>query len=158
MRMMTMGRWTTIACGVLVAGSAASGGVPVTTSSTTTTVVASTTTTTLFGGCDVAATFESVLCRLDALVAYCQGSNDFGRLKQGIVGTATKARKQCLKASTSTGKTVSNQLKKCAKTLDTLRHRLDTHNAKDLIPLAVRDYLRNDVVAPLRSDVNALRP
>ena len=53
---------------------------------------------------------------------------------------------------------MANQLKKCAKTLDTLRHRLDTHNAKDLIAQDVRDYLRNDIVAPLKSDVSALRP
>ncbi len=143
-----------VACAVLVAGSAAPAGAQV---STTTTTSTSTTTTTLFGGCDVSATFESILCRGDALVAYVQGSGDLGRLKQGLVASATKARKQCGKASTATHKVASNQLKKCSKTLDTFRHKLDSHSAKKLIVQDVRDYLRNDVVQPLRTDVDTLR-
>ena len=106
----------------------------------------------------MAPSFTSVLCRLDALVLYVQGSSDLGRLKQGIVGTATKARKQCKKASDAgAGKVASNQLKKCAKTLDTFRHKLDSNNAKNLISAEVRDYLRDDIASPLRADVNSLR-
>ena len=57
MRMMTTGGWAAIACGVLLAGSAASGGVPATTSTSTTTTSTSTTTTTLFGGCEMTPAF-----------------------------------------------------------------------------------------------------
>jgi len=128
----------------------------VTTSTTTTTT--STTTTTLFGGCTVEVSFTSVLCRLDALVSYVGGATDLGRTKANLTATATKAQKQCRKASGfGTGKKASNQLKKCAKTIDTFSHTLDSHSAKKIIPADTRSFLRNDVAGPLQSDVNSLR-
>jgi hypothetical protein len=124
----------------------------VTTSSTTTT------TTTLFGGCTVEVSFTSVLCRLDALVSYVDAAPDLGRSKGQLGNSARKARKQCGKASEiGTGKKASNQLKKCAKTIDTFRHKLDSHSAKQIIPDTTRALLREDVAGPLHSDVNALR-
>jgi hypothetical protein len=139
--------------GVLIATSTALAGGATTTSTTT-----STTTTTVFGGCAAGPTFESILCRLDALVAYVEGAADLGRLQANIGNSARKARKQCGKAADATRRKVaSNQLKKCAKSLDTFRHKLDSNNAKKIVPEPTRAYLRGDVAAPLRSDVNALR-
>jgi hypothetical protein len=141
--------------GVLLVAATALAGTPATTSTSTTST--STTTTTLFGGCVVEASYTSILCRLDALVSYVGSATDLGRVKGGVAASASKARKQCGKASQSTGKVASNQLKKCAKTLDTFRHKLDSHSAKQIVPEATRSYLRNDVASPLRSDVNGLR-
>jgi hypothetical protein len=149
-----MTRLWTVSVGVfLMAGVALGGGATTSTSTST-----STTTTTLFGGCVVEATYDSIICRLDALVAWVDAGTDLGRSKGNLGNSARKARKQCGKAAqVGTGKVASNQLKKCAKTLDTFRHKLDSHSAKQIIPLETRSYLRNDIAAPLRSDVNTLR-
>jgi len=136
---------------VLMAGLAFGG-------NSTTTTTSSTTTTTLFGGCAVEASFDSILCRIDALIASVNAASDLGRLKQGAVNSVQKAKKQCAKAQgAGTGKTALNQLKKCAKTLDSFRHKLASNNARKIIPQETRDFFRDDIAAPLRSDVNALR-
>jgi hypothetical protein len=144
--------------GVVLAAGLAFAGSLTTTSVTTTSTTSATTTTTLFGGCVAEVSFTSVLCRLDALVSYVDGATDLGRSKGQLGNSARKARKQCGKASElATGKKASNQLKKCAKTLDTFRHKLASHSAKQIIPAETRSLLREDVAAPLHSDVNALR-
>jgi hypothetical protein len=85
-------------------------------------------------------------------------ATDLGRSKGQLASSAAKARRQCGKASDfGTGKKASNQLKKCAKTIDTFRHKLDSHSAKQIIPAETRSLLREDVAGPLHSDVNALR-
>jgi hypothetical protein len=127
-------------------------------STTTVSTTSTTTTTTLFGGCTVEVSFTSVNCRLAALVSYVDGATDLGRTKGSLGSTARKAQNQCQKASTfGTGKKASNQLKKCAKTIDTFSHKLDSHSAKQIIPADTRSFLRNDVAGPLHSDVNSLR-
>jgi hypothetical protein len=151
-----MTRWMGVCGVVLSVGIAFAGGSVSTTTVTTTST--STTTTTLFGGCTVEVSFTSVLCRLDALVAYVDAATDLGRSKGQLGASARKARKQCGRASEfGTGKKASNQLKKCAKTIDTFRHKLDSHSAKQIIPAETRSLLREDVAGPLHSDVNALR-
>ena len=138
------------ACGMLLATTVVhAGGL----SSTTT----STTTTTLPGGCDVAPVFSSILCRLDVLVASVEGATDLGRLKEGVVNSARKARRQCQNAAAATGRTASNQLKKCGRTLINFRHKLDSNNAHKVIPDATRNVLRNDMAEPLRNDIKTLR-
>jgi hypothetical protein len=151
MGMMT--RWLGISAVLLSAGLVfGQSTTTVTTSST------ATTTTTLFGGCTVEVSFTSVLCRLDALVTYVDGATDLGRSKGQLAASARKARKQCGKASDfATGKKASTQLKKCAKTIDTFRHKLDSHSAKQIIPAETRSFLRENVGAQLHSDVNGLR-
>jgi hypothetical protein len=122
------------------------------------TTTSSTTTTTLFGGCVAGPSYDSILCRIDALVAFVQSAIDLGRVKGGVTSSAQKARRQCGKASQAgTGKVVSNQLKKCAKTLDTFRHKLASHSARQIVPETTRAHLRDDVAAPIRTDVNTLR-
>jgi hypothetical protein len=127
-------------------------------STTTVTTTSTTTTTTLFGGCTVEVSFTSVMCRLGALVSYVDGASDLGRTKGSLSSTALKAQKQCQKAANfATGKKASNQLKKCAKTIDTFSHKLDSHSAKQIIPSDTRSFLRSTVAGPLKSDVTSLR-
>jgi hypothetical protein len=146
-------RWTAVGLGVVLATRLAFGG-----ESTSTSTTSSTTTTTLLGGCTVEATFDSILCRIDALIAEVEAATDMGRLKQNILNSANKAKKQCTRAETAgTGKVATTQLKKCAKSLDTFRHKLGSNNARKIIPETTRSHFRDDLAAPLRSDVNGLR-
>jgi hypothetical protein len=154
--MTTTSRAVLLACGVVLGGGVASAGGPATTSTTTTTSAVSTTTT-LFGGCEVSATFESILCRLDALGAWIESSNDLGRMKQGLSASAANARTRCGRAQTATGRTVTNQLRRCSKTLQSFRHRVGSLIGRRVIAEDVRDLLRDGVAAPLRSDILALR-
>jgi hypothetical protein len=153
-----MRTWISTAAGVmLAAATAALAGAATSTTTSTTTSLASTTTT-LPGGCLVEASFDSILCRLDNLVTVVDQSTGLARLKGGALGSAKKARTQCGKAaSAGTGKVASNALKKCAKTIDTFRHKLDSNNAHKLIVKDVRDELRDTLAAPIRADVNTLR-
>jgi hypothetical protein len=139
---------------VLIAASAAQAGQGTTTTTTTT---AASTTTTIFGGCAVAATFESILCRLDALEAWIESSSELGRMKAGLAATAGNARDRCGRAQASTGRTVSNQLKRCSKTLASFRHRVGSLIGRKVIAKDVRDLLREEIAGPLRDDVSALR-
>lgn len=117
----------------------------------------SSTTTTLAGGCTLAPTFDSILCLLDALVTDVDGASDLGRLKAGIRSAAVKARKQATKArDAGTGKVAKTQLKKAAHTLTTFEHKLDSNNAKKLIPQATRDALRAQS-AQIRGEMQGLR-
>lgn len=124
---------------------------------TTTSASTSTTTTTLAGGCAVAPTYESILCRIDLLVADVTAAGDLGRLRQGILNAITKARKQAARAAQAgTGKIAKNQLKKCAKSLESFRHKLDSHSAKKIVPQATRDAFRQRA-ADVKTDVGTLR-
>src|SRR5262245_38478811 len=116
-----------------------------------------TTTTLLPSGCADAATYADILCRLDALITDVQSATDLGRLKSGILAAATKARKQAAKAADSSqSKVAKTQLKKCAHSLDSFRHKLDSNNAKKIIPLTTRETLRTSA-RDIKTDVGALR-
>lgn len=116
-----------------------------------------TTTTVPAGGCDRAPTYASILCRLDALVTDVGAATDLGCLKRGLLGAATKARKQARKAAdTAKSKTAKTQLKKCARSLDAFRHKLDSNNAKTIVPAAIRDGFR-EVANAIKTDATALR-
>jgi hypothetical protein len=143
---------------VVLAGVAVGGGTTTTTTVVTTTTTSSTTTTTVPGGCVDDQSFVSVLCQLDALVALVDGSTDLGRFKQGVLNAVQKAGKQAGKASDSctNKRTRSNQLKKSAQSLDSFRHKLDSNNAKRVIPSSTRDLLRS-MASSIRSDINTLR-
>ena len=124
--------------------------------STTTTTVAGSTTTTLLGGCVPAASFESIICELDALVAQVSAETDLGRLKQNVVNSANKALKQATKASTGKSRVAKEQLKKCAQSLDVFRHKLSSLNARHLVPHDSRALLQSQA-AGIRQDVVTLR-
>jgi hypothetical protein len=123
----------------------------------TTTTTTPTTSTTLPGACVTAPTYESILCRLDLLVADVTAAGDLGRLQRGLVKSVSKARRQAGKAAeASTGKKAKNRLKKCAKTLQSFRHKLDSNNAKKIIPQGTRDGFRTRA-EEIGTDVVALR-
>jgi hypothetical protein len=124
---------------------------------TTTTVIPTSTTTTTLEGCAVGATFASVLCRLDALIASVNAANDLGSAKTSLLNAVTKARGQAQAASTATkAKSQKAQLKKCAKSLQAFGHKLATKKAKKAIPQGTRDALAGEATA-IRADVLALR-
>ena len=101
--------------------------------------------------------FESILCLLDALVADVDASSDLGRFKTGILKAAQKARKQTGKAADAgTGKVARNGLKKTAHTLVTFEHKLDSNNAKKLIPEVTRIGFRQ-ASSQIRSEIDTLR-
>ena len=135
---------------ILVGTMAHAGGTPTTTTTNTTT-------TTLASSCEIAPVFSSILCRLDELVAAVDARTDLGRLKDGVSKSVRKARRQCQTAASATGRTASNQLKKCGKTLGNFRHKLDSNNAHKIIPDATRSLLRDDLAEPLRNDIKTLR-
>jgi hypothetical protein len=110
----------------------------------------------LAGTCAHAPTFESILCLLDQLVADVGNATDLGRLKSGLLTGVKKARKQAGKASGATGKVARNQVKKASHTLKTFEHKLDSNNAKRLIPAATRDRL-TQASSEIRSLLDALR-
>ncbi len=117
----------------------------------------STTTTTLESRCALAPTFDSILCLLDALVADVDAASDLGRLKAGIRAAVTKAEKQAVKArDAGTGKVAKTQLKKAVQSLKTFEHKLDSNNAKKLIPQSTRDRLRA-ASAQIRGEMQSLR-
>lgn len=124
--------------------------------SSTTTPVSTTTTTTTPGQCVVAPTYSSILCRIDALLDDVNGSTALGRSQQSIANALAKARKQVAKAQGGSGKVAKNQLKKAAKSLETFRHKLDSHTTKRIIPKPVRDDFR-DRAAAIKTDVGTLR-
>lgn len=133
---------------LLAAAHVHAGGTPTTTS---------TTTTTLASGCVAEPAFSSVLCRLDELVAAVEGATDLGRFREGVLNSARKARRQCQTAAASTGRRASNQLKKCAHTLGSFRHKLDSNNAHRVIPDSTRIALTDYMSVPLQNDVKTLR-
>jgi cob(I)alamin adenosyltransferase len=105
----------------------------------------------------VGATFVSVLCRLDALIASVNAANDLGSAKTSLLNAVTKARGQAQAASTATkAKSQKAQLKKCAKSLQAFGHKLATKKAKKAIPQGTRDALAGEATA-IRADVLALR-
>jgi predicted outer membrane repeat protein len=122
-----------------------------------------TTTTTLPGAtCNQipdGATFASIDCRLDQLVASLNAAQDLGRLKNGIVKAATKARtkKQQAEGFVATGKKKQekNAMKKAVKVLSSFLHKAGSRSARKLIPPATRQML-SDQATPILADMKTL--
>jgi hypothetical protein len=126
------------------------------TSTTSTTGVPTTTTTTLGGECPLAPTFESILCLFDALAGDVS-RDEFGRLKTGIEKALNKARAQAQKAATTDNRKVAKtQLKKSAHSLASFAHKLDSRNARKLVPQTTRDMLQADATV-IRNEIARLR-
>jgi len=126
------------------------------TSTTMASTTSSTTTTTVPGGCTVDATYDSILCRIDALIVVVQDATDLGRFQNGVLTSLQHARKQAATAQAGKLRTAKNQLKKSAHTLDTFRHKLDSLNAKHVIPADTRSTLRA-AADDIRTSINTLR-
>lgn len=135
-----------------------------TTTITTTTTPSSsstTTTTTLASGCGVrAATFASILCRLDALLATVDSAGDLGTTKTALRnGVATaRSKTQAADDSVTAGrkKPASNALKKAARKLIDFDHRLRSLRSRKNIPADTRAALLADA-GPILDDLKTLR-
>jgi len=113
----------------------------------------SSTTSTTLPGCAAVATYESIDCRLDGLVASLDAAQDLGRLKSGLVQAATKARtkKQQAEGFVATGKKKQEKtaMKKAVKALSSFLHKLGSRSARKLIPPATRQILTDQTKAIL---------
>lgn len=106
----------------------------------------STTTTTLPGSCDgpAAPTFESILCRLDQLIALVDGAQDLGKTKKQLARAAQKARDKTAAAQGLVGgkrKKVKNALHKASRRMVSFNFRVRSRTGKKVIPEATRTAL-----------------
>jgi len=125
-------------------------GIPCATTTTTTTLPPA--------GCIGAPTFEDIDCRLDILVAMVQSAQDLGRLKNGLVKSITKARRQKQRAegfAPSSAKKAKKNLKKAAHTMWSFVHKLKSLSAKKVIPEETRNALRAKA-EPIAADMKTL--
>jgi hypothetical protein len=134
-----------------------------TTSSSTTTTHAQTTTTTLpAGDCGnepAAATFASIDCRLDALLADLDAEPGLGTFGPNLVKNVQTAKARKLDAEgfcrASNAKKVEKQLQQSAKALTQYAHRLNGLSARKKIASLRHRFL--DEAAPIQSDLKTLR-
>jgi hypothetical protein len=139
---------------------------PTTTSSTiaTTTTSASTTTTTttttLPSDCSVrAATFESIDCRLDLLVAAVKAARDLGKSKNALLAgvSAGREKKQAAESADAAGsaRRANNALKKSIRKMIGFVHRLNSLRSRKTIPADTRTALLGDA-NPILADLKTL--
>lgn len=127
---------------------------------TTTTVTASTTTTTLSGECGVPApTFESIKCRLRALIAEVDASSNLGKFKKGLLAGAKFAlvRTESGEELQTRGKTktAKKKLKQAGRKMLSFAHRLKSNNAKKSLAAEIREPLAAKATA-LQGDLKTL--
>lgn len=127
---------------------------------TTTTTPGSTTTTTL-NGCGVpAATFSSIECRLDALIARLNAATDLGKLKKGLVKSPVAARTSTQIAEDladgGKNKPAKKKLKQATKRMSSFVHRLKSLTARKKLPAETRTSLI-DEGTPIQADLKTLQ-
>jgi len=133
-----------------------------TTTSTTTTSSkpqGSTTSTTLSPGCTgaPAPTFESIICRLDALAASVQAASDLGATQTPLLNGVNAALSKTQAGNTaSSRKKASNALKKAARKMIDFGHRLRSLRSRKKIPEATRAGLLAQS-EPILADMKTLR-
>ena len=132
-----------------------------TVTTSTTTPASTTTTTTLVSGCGIrAATFASIVCRLDALLATIEAAPDLGTTKTALRNgvAAARSKTQAAEAATMAGrkKPASNALKKAARKLIDFGHRLRSLRSRKNIPAATRAALLAEA-EPILADLKTLR-
>jgi hypothetical protein len=108
----------------------------------------STTTTTLPAGCTAVATFESLNCRLAALVSAVNAESRLGDLQAKLAKTAQKAKqkKEAAEAACAGGnaKKAKKQLQKTGRQLIQFAHRLRSNHARKTVDEAVRAPLADE--------------
>ncbi len=121
------------------------------------------TTSTTLPGCAAVASYASIDCRLDGLVASLDAAQDLGRLKSGLVKVATKARtkKQQAEGFVATGKKKQEKkaMKKAVKALSSFLHKVGSRSARKLIPPGTRQILTdqtNAILADMRTLLGTL--
>ena len=131
--------------------------------STTTSPASTTTTTTVPGDCTgvpLGATFASLGCRLDALIAAIQAETRLGGLQQRVAKPAQKAkeREEVADAACAGGdaKASGRQLKKVVRKLIQLSHRLRSRSARRQVDETVREPLAESADA-IQQDARALK-
>lgn len=130
-----------------------------TASTTSTTTTTTTTSTTLPQGCAAfqAASYDSILCRLNALITRVQGETQLGNYQKLSLKNLqqAKARIEAARGNSNTKK-VRKLLQQGGKAITQYIHRLSSHTASKKLPSALRqDYIKDgNAIAP---DVKALR-
>jgi hypothetical protein len=129
--------------------------------SSTTTPTSTTTTTTLASGCGVrAATFASIICRLEALLATVDAASDLGTtktaLRNGVAAALSKTQAADDSVTAGRKKPASNALKKAARKLIDFDHRLRSLRSRKNIPADTRAALLGDA-GPILDDLKTLR-
>jgi hypothetical protein len=109
-------------------------------------------------GCAALATYESIDCRLDGLIASLNAAQDLGKLKKALVKAATKARTKKQKAegfATGNKKREKKLMKKAVKGLSKFLRKVGSRPATKLIPPAKRQLL-TDQTNPILQDMRTL--
>ena len=116
------------------------------------------TTSTTLPGCAALASYGSIGCRLDTLIASLDAAQDIGRLKSGLLTAATGARTKARKAEdlVATGKTKREKraMKQAVAALAKFLHKASSHLAGRLIPETTRQALidqGNQILADMRT-------
>ena len=132
----------------------------VTTITTTSTVIGSTTSTTLPPGCVAAATFDSILCRLDQESEDVANTPELGNAGTKLAGALNKATSNTTKASDSCNagdaKAAGKQLKKAIRRMIQYNHRLGSNKSRKTIPEEIRTEFLDDGRA-IQEDMKALK-
>jgi hypothetical protein len=119
-----------------------------------------TTTTTVPGGCSGpdAPTFESIICRLERLVALVQAAQDLGTTKTQLTRASTKALDKTRTAQGLVGgkrKKVKNSLHKASRKIVSFNARVRSRNGQRKIPAATREALLG-LGEPILTDMRTL--
>ncbi|MFN8543679.1 MAG: DUF4215 domain-containing protein [Candidatus Binatia bacterium] len=134
-------------------------GVPVCGTTTSTTTITTTTTTqpTGCGGTPAAATFDSVACRVDALLARVRAEPGLGSFQSKLAKNLEQAKSLTAKArGLGSSKKARTLLKQAAKALSQYVHRLGTQAARRKIPDTLRTEFQK-AGANIAPDVQTLR-
>ena len=108
----------------------------------------------------VGPTFESINCRLAALIAAVQDESQLGKQQPKLDAAAQKAkeRQQAAESACAAGdaKAAGKQLKKVVRKLIQFSHRLRSNNARKNIPEEVREPLA-ETADGIQEDARQLR-
>jgi CSLREA domain-containing protein len=139
---------------------------PTTTTSTvtvtTTSTTSGTTATTLpgLGGCPIEATFESLNCRLDALIERLEAETDLGKLKTRMLKQARGAKKFKERAEdrcrSGSRKKTGRELRKAVSKARGLRSLLRSNKSRKTITSGLRTDLLG-VADPIHADLKTLK-
>jgi hypothetical protein len=131
-----------------------------TTTSTSTPQLATTTTQPGCGGTPVGATFVSIDCRLDALLADLNAETQLGTFKAKLIHNVEKAKERKLDAERvcrdANLKKTKKRLQQSAKALTQYAHRLNGLPARKKLETAIRQGFL-DEAAPIKADLTTLR-
>jgi hypothetical protein len=133
--------------------------IPTTTTTATTTTVPTTTTTTLPSACVDAASFDSLLCRVDLLAAVVSQGGVARPIARALLRLAGKAHRQVVgaevRAARGDVRGARRKLGAARRKLRVLGHRMRSRAGRRGIPAPLRDRLA-DIAAAIRADVRAL--